>query len=56
MHSQRLLHVRVLAAKLTSNTKTKAGTNTTHIHRHIQRQIYVKAEWNMIYIYISTYK
>lgn len=53
MHLQRRLHVRVLAAKLASNTKTKAGTNTTH--RHIQRQIYVEAEWNMIYIYIAKY-
>lgn len=32
MHSQRLLHVRVLAAKLASNTKTKAGTNTAQTH------------------------
>lgn len=52
MHSQRLLHVRVLAAKLTSNTKTKAGTNTAHTQTHTKANIRKSRMEHDIFIYI----
>lgn len=52
MHSLRLLHVRVLAAKLTSNTKTKAGTNTAHTQTHTKANIRKSRMEHDIHIYI----